>query len=184
VHLKSWTVSIQTETLHPKTFTQPANVSVLVNYLREHFPCGTYHSVYEAGFSGFWVHYKLGEMGINTIVINPADAPTSQKEQLQKDDPTDSRKPARSLRTGSLRAIHVPSKQTLHDRSLVRVRSSLVKDMSRFKQRIKSLLYFYGIPYPKELESSGTHWAKRFMKWLKENISQDDNMSKEALLLI
>ncbi|KAA6308373.1 hypothetical protein EZS27_039949 [termite gut metagenome] len=83
-------------------------------------------------------------MGINNIVINPADVPTSQKEQLQKDDPTDSRKlarslRARSLRAGSLTAIHVPSKQTLHERSLVRVRSSLVKDMSRFKQRIKSL---------------------------------------------
>ncbi|KAA6315390.1 hypothetical protein EZS27_034143, partial [termite gut metagenome] len=104
VHLKSWTVSIQTETLHHKTFTQPADVSVLVNYLREHFPCGTYHSVYEAGFSGFWAHYKFKEMGINNIVINPADVPTSQKEQLQKDDPTDSRKLARSLRAGSLTA--------------------------------------------------------------------------------
>ncbi|KAA6324902.1 hypothetical protein EZS27_025821 [termite gut metagenome] len=31
VHLKSRTVSIQTETLHHKTCTQPANVSVLVN---------------------------------------------------------------------------------------------------------------------------------------------------------
>ncbi|KAA6352481.1 hypothetical protein EZS27_000183 [termite gut metagenome] len=112
VHLKSWTVSIQTETLHHKTFTQPANVSILVHYLREHFPCGNYHSVYEAGFSGFWVHYKFKEIGINNIVINPADVPTSQKEQLQKDDPTDSRKLARSLRAGSLTAIHVPSTQT------------------------------------------------------------------------
>ncbi|KAA6310010.1 hypothetical protein EZS27_038609, partial [termite gut metagenome] len=184
VHLKSWTVSIQTETLHHKTFTQPADVSVLVNYLREHFPYATYYSVYEAGFSGFWAHYKLGEMDINNIVINPADVPTSQKEQLQKDDPTDSRKLARSLRAGSLTAIHVPSKQTLHERSLVRVRSSLVKDMSRFKQRIKSLLYFYGISYPKEFESSGTHWSKAFIQWLKENVSQDENMSEEALLFI
>jgi hypothetical protein len=125
-------------------------------------------------------------MGINNIEINPADVPipTSQKELLQKGDPTDSHKLARSLRAGSLRAIHVPSKQRLHERSLVRVRSNLVKEMSRFRATNKSFLYFYGISYPQEFESVGTHWSKGFMKWLKENVSPEDTMSKESLLLI
>jgi hypothetical protein len=70
--------------------------------LNRNFPGGNYHTVYEAGFSGFWTHYKLKGMGINNIIINPADVPTTQKEQLQKDDPTDSRKLARSLRSGEL----------------------------------------------------------------------------------
>ncbi len=48
-------------------------------------------------------------MGGNNIVTNPADVPTSQKEKLQKDDPTDSRKLARSLRANELSPIYVPS---------------------------------------------------------------------------
>ena len=80
VHLKTWTVSIMSEHLMLKTFTQPAQPDKLLNYLVRNYPGGNYHSVYEAGFSGFWSHYKLKEMGINNIVINPADVPTTQKE--------------------------------------------------------------------------------------------------------
>lgn len=53
VHLKSWTVSILTDNLLHKTFTQPASAETLVNYLTRNFPGGVYHSVYEAGFSVF-----------------------------------------------------------------------------------------------------------------------------------
>ena len=58
LHLKSWTVTILTEKLSHKTFTQPASAEVLDNYLKCNFPGGIYHSVYEAGFSGLWAHYK------------------------------------------------------------------------------------------------------------------------------
>ena len=34
VHLKSWTVTILTERLHHKTFSQANNVDTLVSYLR------------------------------------------------------------------------------------------------------------------------------------------------------
>ena len=184
VHLKSWTVTILTEELTHKTFTQPACAETLCNYLGRNFPGGDYNSVYEAGFCGFWAHYKLKEMGINNIVTNPADVPTSQKEHLQKDDPTDSRKLARSLRNNELKAIFVPNPATLEDRSLVRMRATLVKDMTRFKQRIKSFLYFYGINYPPQFEKSGTHWSKRFMKWLEEEVSLQHESGTQALKIL
>ena len=184
VHLKSWTVTILTEELTHKTFTQPASAEVLYNYLNRNFPGGDYNSVYEAGFSGFWAHYKLKEMGINNIVTNPADVPTSQKEHLQKDDPTDSRKLARSLRSSELKAIFIPDPEILEDRSLVRVRATLVKDMTRFKHRIKSYLYFYGISFPPQFEKSGTHWSKRFMKWLEEEVSLQHDSGTQALKLL
>lgn len=184
VHLKSWTVTILTEELMHKTFTQPACAEVLFNYLKRNFPGGDYNSVYEAGFSGFWAHYKLKEMGINNIVTNPADVPTSLKEHLQKDDPTNSRKLARSLRSNELKAIFVPNPAILEDRSLVRMRATLVKDMTRFKQRIKSFLYFYGISYPPQFEKSGTHWSKRFMKWLGEEVSLQHDSGTQALKLL
>ena len=184
VHLKSWTVTILTEELTHKTFTLPACVDTLAGYLTRNFPGGSYHSVYEAGFSGFWTHYKLKQMGINNIIVNPADVPTSQKEQLQKDDPTDSRKLARSLRAGELRAIYVPSGSTLEDRSLVRMRTTLVKDMTRFKQRIKSFLYFYGISFPPQFEKSGSHWSKRFMKWLSREVSLGHDSGNQTLKIL
>ena len=184
VHLKSWTVSILTETLPLKTFTQPANAETLYNYLDRNFPGGTYHSVYEAGFSGFKAHYSLKGMGIDNIIVNPADVPTSQKEQLQKDDPVDSRKLARSLRGGELCPIYVPDPSTMEDRSLVRMRSTLVKDLCRSKNRIKSFLYFYGIAYPPEFEKSGTHWSKRFMKWLNEAVVTEYESGTHAFKIL
>jgi len=184
VHLKSWTVTILTEELTHKTFTQPASAEILSNYLKRNFPGGTYHSVYEAGFCGFCAHYKLNAMGINNIVTNPADVPTSQKEKLQKDDPTDSRKLARSLRSKDLKAIYVPNPATLEDRSLVRMRATLVKDMTRFKLRIKSFLYFYGINYPPQFEKSGSHWSKRFMKWLSEEVVLEHDTGRQALRML
>jgi transposase len=184
VHLKSWAVTILTDNLVHKTFTQPACANILSTYLKRNFPGGDYYSVYEAGFSGFWTHYKLNDMGINNIVINPADVPTTQKEHLQKDDPTDSRKLARSLRAGDLKAIYVPNSSTLEDRSLIRLRTTLVKDMVRFKQRIKSFLHFYGISIPAEFEKSGTHWSKRFMKWLNQGVLLQHESGTQTLKIL
>jgi transposase len=55
-HLKSRTVSILTDHLFHKTFTQHASAVPLHNYLERNFPGGVYHSVYEAGFCGLWPH--------------------------------------------------------------------------------------------------------------------------------
>jgi transposase len=184
VHLKSWTVTILTESLFHKTFTQPASHLVLHNYLTKHFPQATYYSVYEAGFCGFMPHYRLRELGIKNIVINPADVPTTQKEHLQKDDPTDSRKLARSLRSQELTSIYIPQLSSLGDRTLVRLRASLVSDMVRYKQRIKSLLYFYGISFPEEFKKPHTHWSSRFMKWLRESVELAHETDRQSLQIL
>ena len=136
-HLKSWQVTILTENMSHKTFVMPPKPEVLSNYLKDNFPKGNYYSAYEAGFSGLWAHYQLKALGVNNIVVNPADIPTTQKEKVQKEDKRDSRKIARSLRNGELTPIYIPSESTLDDRALVRARSMLVGDMTRFKHRIK-----------------------------------------------
>jgi transposase len=180
VHLKSWTVTIRTEYLEHKRFTQPPDAKVLYNYLARNFPGGTYYSVYEAGFCGFWIHRQLEALGIHNIVVNAADVPTKQKEKLQKDDPVDSRKLARSLSSGDLDAIYVPSASTLEERALLRMRSTIVKDLTRFKQRIKGFLYFMGISYPERFMSSG-HWSKNFIKWLKEEVQLSQECGQQVL---
>ena len=184
VHLKSWTVCIMTEHLEHKKFTQPPEAEVLYNYLTRNFPGATYHSVYESGFCGFWAHRRLSALGINNIVTNAADVPTGQKEKIQKDDGVDSRKLARSLRGKELEAIYVPSESTLEERALVRTRTALVKDMTRFKQRIKSFLYFFGIPFPERFSNKGSHWSKNFLRWLKDEVQLSDESGKQTLAIM
>jgi transposase len=184
VHLKSWTVCIMTEHFEHKQFTQPPDAKILYNYLVRNFPGANYYTVYESGFSGFWAHRQLEALGIHNIVTNAADVPTSQKEKLQKDDPTDSRKLARSLRSGNLDAIYVPLSSTLSDRALVRMRSTIVKDMTRIKNRIKAFLYFFGIHYPEQFSKSGTHWSKNFLRWLKDDVQLCEESGKQTLNIL
>jgi transposase len=99
--------------------------------------------------------------------VNPVDVPTTQKDQKRKSDPIDSSKLGRSLRSNELKGIYIPRAETLEDRTMIRVRFTIVKDLVRQKQRIKSLLYLYGIEYPDEFQNVNTHWSKRFIIWLK-----------------
>jgi len=125
VHKKSWSVSIFTKHGEYKTFSQPPQVEVLIQYLQRHFPGARYHWVYEAGYGGFWIHDRLREKGIENIVANPADIPTQDKERRGKRDRIDCRKLARGLRGGDIQGIYTPARWKLEDRSLIRTRLSM-----------------------------------------------------------
>jgi transposase len=183
VHLKSWSITILTEHNHHKTFNQPPEPEKLSTYLQAHFPEAVYYSAYEAGFSGLWAHYELESLGIKNIVINPADVPTTGKEKMHKTDSVDSRKIARSLRSNELRCIHISSQSTLSDRSLIRMRVSVVKDLSRLKQRIKMMLHFYGVEIPKTF-ANDTRISKGFIQWLKEDAASANRINREAFLFL
>ena len=167
-HKKSWKVSIYTDVIYHKTFDQPPKPEILFHYLTKHFPNGTFYSVYEAGFCGFWIHERLQSLGINNIVVNPADVPTTDKEKKQKTDRVDSNKLARQLRNKDLEAIYIHKRDILEDRSLIRMRRILVKDLTRYKNRIKSKLYFFGIEFPEQFTRDRFSWSNRFMNWLSQ----------------
>lgn len=184
VHLKSWKVTVMTERLTVKTFSQDPSPEILHQFLVRNFPNANYHSAYEAGFCGYWIHNRLVALGIDSIVVNPADIPTTDKERVNKTDQRDSKKIAQSLRSGHLKGIYVPSSKTLEDRNLIRARSLLVKDLSRNKNRIKTFLHFRGIEIPEQFKSKSTHWSKRFMTWLKSIDLSEDSASESLNLLI
>lgn len=164
--IKSWKTSIMTQYAEHKTFTQPPKVDVLMSYLHRNFPGAEYHCVYEAGYSGFWIHDELEQRGVDCIVVNPADVPTKHKEQRYKTNAVDARKLCRNLRNGELDAIYVPSRLCLEDRSLVRNRYCFVKKQTRCKLQIKALLSFYGIILPEELATA--HWSRKFITALEQ----------------
>ena len=73
---------------------------------------------------------------------------------------------AKSLRSGMLTGIYIPSIVEQEDRSLLRVRRQIVRDVSRCKNRIKSHLYFQGVVIPEEFMRSKGYWKKSFKAWL------------------
>ncbi len=166
-HLKSWTITIIVGKVFFKTFSQNPSAKTLAIYLQKHFPEGSYYSVYEAGFCGFSIHQELIKNGILNIIVNPADVPTSDKDKRQKEDRRDSRKLARSLKNGELEGIYIMSIEMEELRSLVRYRKTITKELSRYKNRIKSFLNFSGIPIPPELNIASKYWSWRFIEWIK-----------------
>lgn len=166
VHLTSWKITIMLEHSIHKTFSMNPSCFELKQYLSKKFPDGTYYSAYEAGFCGYSVHRELIESGIENIIVNPADIPTTDKERKQKEDKRDSRKIAKSLRNGDFQGIFVPDINTMELRSLVRHRKTMVKEICRNKNRIKSILHYYGIKIPNELDSASKYWSGRFTEWL------------------
>lgn len=170
VHLKSWDVTILTESGYKKQFTQPADALALFEQLKKSYPNGTYRAVYESGFTGFSTYYSLMSLGIDCQVIHSADVPTTQYENFMKRDSIDSHKLAKSLRSGVLRGIYIPDKDSLDDRSLLRYRKTLQNQLSGYKSRIKHLLYTNGVSYPACFSSSGYHWSRRFIGWLQEDV--------------
>lgn len=159
VHLKSWKITIMLEHFVYKTFSMNPSSIELKEYLSKNFPDGNYYSAYEAGFCGYSVHRELVKLGIKNIIVNPADIPTTDKERKQKEDKRDSRKIAKSLRNGDLQGIFVPDINTMELRSLVRHRKTIVKEICRNKNRIKSILHYYGIKIPNELDSASKYWS-------------------------
>lgn len=163
LHEKNWKVAIFTQDLEHKVFTQDPEPERLSLYLHKMFPGGRYHAVYEAGCFGFWVQRELQAAGIPCIVIHPGDVPTSDKEYRRKNDRIDARKLARSLRAGQLEPIYIPSERVSQDRVLLRTRAQLIKEQTRLKNRITSLLRLQGVSIPRQL---GQHWSGRFLGWL------------------
>ena len=167
VHLRSWSVTVLSEQAVLKKFTQDPSPAALSKFLTNTYPDAEYYSVYEAGFCGFWIHWELHNLGINNIVVNPADVPTMAGERLRKTDAVDNGKLARSLRSGELKGIYVPDSITTEIRSLIRLRDSLTKDQTRHKNRIKAHLRYLGIDIPEEFCRPGRTWTNRFVLWLK-----------------
>ena len=146
VHLKIWSISVALQGGgYLKTHTQKASAKELFEHLNIHYPGGTYHAVYESGFSGFSTCYALRELGFDCIVVHAADVPASQKDKVSKSDPIDSRRLVRSLMSGDLEGIYVHSKDNLDDRGLLWHRIMLMKQMNATKSRIKHLLSFFNL---------------------------------------
>lgn len=180
VHKKSWSVTVLSDVSFLKKFVQDPSPDALYAYLSRNYPGATYYSVYEAGFCGFWIHYRLTELGVHNIIVNPSDVPTTVKDKIRKTDAVDSSKLAHSLRSGDLKGIYVPDNISLEIRSLIRLKDSLTKDLTRLKNRIRAYLFYFGI---EDAPMPSKHWSRNFINWLKE-LKMDTTSGRDALDLM
>lgn len=177
VHKKSWEVKILTEhTSHrPLHLSSDHKLKDLTNYLKKNFPDATILCAYEAGFSGYWIQEGLEQEGITTLIIHPADIPTSDKEKQYKTDQRDCLKIAQTLRSGLLEGIYVPSKEFQKDRAVVRQRYQIASDQRRIKNRIKSHLAFFGIEVKWEEGVNERYWSNQMMNNLESYGEQKED---------
>lgn len=166
IHKKQWSVSIYTNSVHHRTFSQPPKPQALKSYLDHNFPGAKVVCAYEACKFGYWIYRELISFGYQCLVVNPADIPTSNKENSDKTDPNDSRKIGKALRAGLLTSIHVPDQPTEGHRQIFRYRKRLMADLTRVKNRIKDKFLFTGTCIPEEFDNS--NWSKSFLRWLKQ----------------
>ena len=183
VHLKTWHVTTLTESGYKYSFAQHADAKELFDRLNKKFPEAHFKSAYEAGFCGFSAHYALAEQGIENIVVNAADIPTTGKEKTMKTDAVDSEKIAWALKRDELKGIYVKDKRYMDDTNLIRLRQRFIMDLSRQKNRTKHLLYTQGVTYPERFRNSKTHWSGNFMKWLREEVELLSEQKLSLLLL-
>lgn len=163
VHKSNWKLNARMDFMELTSFSQDPDPKVLGNYFKRNYPGAKVKVVYEAGFCGFGIQRSLTELGIECIVVNAADVPSSDKERKRKDDKIDARKLSRELAEGSLKAIYVPEIQMEHVRVLVRQRYRLVQDQTRCKNRIRHMLMSNGI------DLNGKHrWSSKYIKELEK----------------
>lgn len=176
VHKRQWNVSIRSNGLLLKNFSMNPVPKELHKYLICNYPEAEYHSVYEAGYCGFWIHEELEKLGIISQVVNPSDVPTKGKEKLTKTDRVDSAKLARALENKTLGGIYIPSKDRQYLRSLCRLRRSMMMNQTRIKNRIKGHLSYYG----KSVPVAGKAWTRKYIYGLK-NMEFDSIAGRDYL---
>lgn len=168
VHKKNWKVQVRANHNVIKSLSIDPSPKVLSKSLNNLYPHATFNTVYEAGFSGYWAHRQLTELGIHNIIVNPADVPTRNKERDRKSDPIDCAKLSRELENGSLKGIYIPNEEKEGIRSISRLLHQNRKRSTQIKNRIKSLMHFTGTPI--DDYDGSTHWSKPFIVFL-QNIT-------------
>jgi transposase len=175
VHKKNWRVNIRTCERELEDYSQNADVDCFIEHVRRRYPDAKVKVAYEAGFCGFCACRKMILAGIDCIVVNAADVPSSDKDKKQKNDTVDARKLSRELSKSNLQALYVPGIKEQNDRSLVRLREQMVQNQTRSKNRIRHLLHFNGLKVADGVDKE-KYWTKAFIKALQNLDCGDESL--------
>jgi transposase len=182
LHNKDWQVGQYYNGLILGNHRIGGNSKELIDFLKKRYAGATLKCVYESCAWGFNLQRQLASAGIDCIVVHAGDVPGSDKEKKNKTDKVDAVRLARHHAARLLEAINVPDEQLQKERNLMRFRKRLVGDLTRSKNRLKSLLKFQGIDIPEQINSS--HWSARFLKWVEEQAAKDSLLQDTVELML
>lgn len=151
-----------------------ADGAALIKHLRSHYKGADFKCVYESCSWGFNLQRRLQSAGMECMVVHAADVSTTDKERKRKTDPVDALKLARDLESRDIKGIDIPDETLQKQRNLIRYRGRLVGDITRSKNRLKSLLKFQGIEIP--VPYANNNWSNRFLMWVQEQGLNDDTL--------
>ena len=141
---RSWKLCVRCEGMVVHETSLPAEYDNLWSYLRGRYPDCQIQVMYEAGFSGFWLHDCLEADGIDCIVT-PAHKVTQEKVNTVKTDRVDARRLARNLEYGDYTRCHVPDRERREDRQISRTLNQVQRTIVSTKNRIRKFLDFHGL---------------------------------------
>ena len=181
VHLKDWQIASVNETVVLGNHRMEGKVENVVTHLQKKFPGATFKCVYESSAWEFKLQRQLVARGMECIVVHAADVSGSDKERKRKTDKVDAVKLARYHAAGLLQGIYVPDEELQKQRNLVRFRCKLTRDLTRSRNRLKSLLKYQGIETPKQFGKA--RWSRNFLTWVEQE-AQKDIVLKDTLLFM
>lgn len=166
VHKKTWAAHFKTDICDHRGVSFKASFDDLYNYVKNNFAQHEVNLVYEAGCCGFSTARKALNCGWLTSVVNPADIPSTDKDNYSKTDKRDARSMSQLLKQDMLQSIYIPTEQKEQLNMLLRQRNVVTKSLRRIKSQIKGLLLYLGIEIPEAYDNP--NWSNAFKAWLKE----------------
>jgi len=182
VHQKDYQVAKICDGICLGNHRMQASAETLIRHLTSHYHGADFQCVYESCSWGFNLQRKLTKAGICCIVVHAADVSTSDKERRRKTDKVDALKLAHNLWRGYLNGIHVPDEVLQKQRTLIRLRSQLTGDLTKSKNRLKSLLKYQGIEIPEQYANS--KWSRNFLNWIQQQALKDELLKDSLLLMV
>ncbi|MBD0368636.1 MAG: IS110 family transposase [Flavisolibacter sp.] len=164
IHKRSWNAAVYLGDQYIRNIHQPPSPQALSHYLQNNYPKANYVCAYECGKFGYWIQRQFNELGMKCLVVNPADIPSTHKDEVYKNDPRDARGIGQALSSGQLKTIYVPDQQQEADRHLVRQRKKIWRDLVRCKNRLKGFLDYTGTAVPPQYDNAT--WSRNFINWL------------------
>lgn len=109
VHKRSWNAAVYLNDQFVRNVHQPPTPEALHHYLTHNYPGASYMCAYESGKFGYWIQRRFHHFGINCLVVNPADIPSTHKDEVNKTDTRDARGIGHALVCNQLKGIYVPT---------------------------------------------------------------------------
>ena len=146
VHKNTLSISFLHQEVLIGHFTIPNEPSPIKALLERYKDCQIF-SAYEVGFSGYFLHFFLEDLGIKNIITPPNKMMAVVGDRV-KTDKKDSRKIALLLSKGLLIANNIPEKKDILLRQFLRTRHQLVKKRVSSSNQIKLLLLQHNVKVP------------------------------------